>query len=137
MPLGGSDIQLICEIDEQGSFVGSKKNQRWLWYAWEPRMKRIVAHIFGDRSRKTLDKLLALLSPFNIRFYCTDDYVVYDNLPEEGYLTGKTFTQQIERNNLTHRTRLKRLNRKTISYSKSEEVYDKVIGTFIERENYV
>ncbi|MDE9557835.1 IS1 family transposase, partial [Xenorhabdus bovienii] len=29
-----------------------------LWYAWEPRMKRIVAHTFGDRSRKTLEKLL-------------------------------------------------------------------------------
>ncbi|CDL86224.1 hypothetical protein XCR1_2870001 [Xenorhabdus cabanillasii JM26] len=48
--------------------MGNKKNQRWLWYAWESRLKRIVAHVFGDRSRKTLDKLLALLSPFNIRF---------------------------------------------------------------------
>ncbi|WP_340615970.1 IS1 family transposase, partial [Xenorhabdus entomophaga] len=26
---------------------------------------------------------------------------------------------------------------KTIGYSKSEEMHDKVIGTFIERENYV
>ncbi|MEX0447900.1 IS1 family transposase, partial [Xenorhabdus sp. SGI246] len=92
---------------------------------------------FGDRSRKTRDKLLALLSPFNIRFYCTDDYAVYHCLPEENHLVGKTFTQRIERNNLTHRTRLKRLNRKTIGYSKSEEMHDKVIGTFIERENYV
>ncbi|WP_340619149.1 IS1 family transposase, partial [Xenorhabdus entomophaga] len=25
----------------------------------------------------------------------------------------------------------------TIGYSKSEEMHDKVIGTFIERENYV
>ncbi|WP_083600300.1 IS1 family transposase [Xenorhabdus eapokensis] len=46
--------------------------------------------------------MLALLSPFNIRFYCTDDYGVYDLLPEEGHLTGKTFTQRIERTNLTH-----------------------------------
>ncbi|CDH07315.1 Insertion element iso-IS1n protein insB (fragment) [Xenorhabdus bovienii str. oregonense] len=86
-----------------------------------------MAHVFGDRSRKTLDKLLALLSSFNIRFYCTDDDVVYDNLPEEDHLTGKTFTQ---------RTQVKRLNRKTISYSKSEEMHDKVIGTFIERGYY-
>ncbi|WP_244590771.1 IS1 family transposase, partial [Xenorhabdus hominickii] len=64
------------------------------------------------------------------------DYVVYDNLPEEDHLTGKTFTQRIERTNLTQRTRIKRLNRKTISYSKSEEMHDKVIGTFIEREYY-
>ncbi|MDE1480851.1 IS1 family transposase, partial [Xenorhabdus bovienii] len=28
-------------------------------------------------------------------------------------------------------------NRKTIGYSKSEEMHDKVIGTFIERENYI
>lgn len=97
-------------------------------------MKRIVAHVFGDRSRRTRDKLLALLSPFKIRFYCTDNYVVYDCLSEEAYLTGKTFTQRIER---THLTRLKRLNRKTIGYSKSEEVHDKVIGTFIECENYI
>ncbi len=137
LPLDGNNIQLICEIDEQWSFVGSKKNQRWLWYAWEPRMKRIVAHVFGDRSRKTLDKLLALLSPFKVRFYCTDDYAVYDCLSEEEHLTGKRFTQRIERTNLTHRIRLKRLNRKTIGYSKSEEMHDKVIGTFIERENYV
>ncbi|MDE9537301.1 IS1 family transposase, partial [Xenorhabdus bovienii] len=122
LPLDGKNIQLICEIDEQWSFVGNKKNQRWLWYAWEPRLKRILAHVFGDRSRKTLDKLLALLSPFDIRFYCTDDYVVYDSLPEKERLTGKTFTQRIERTNLTHRTRIKRLNRKTLGYSKSAEM---------------
>ncbi|MBC8950600.1 transposase [Xenorhabdus sp. TS4] len=100
-------------------------------------MKRIVAHVFGDRRRKTRDKLLAQLFPFNIRFYCTDDYVVYHCFPEENQLVGKTFTQRIERNNLTHCTRLKKLNRKTIGYSKSEEMHDKVIETFIECENYV
>ncbi|CDG21626.1 protein of unknown function [Xenorhabdus poinarii G6] len=92
---------------------------------------------FGDRSRKTLDKLLALLSPLNLRFYCTDNYAVYDSLPEEKRLTGKTFTQRIERKDLTHRTRIKRLNRKTIGYSKSEEMHDKVIGTFIEYKHYL
>ncbi|CDG86929.1 hypothetical protein XBFFL1_620001 [Xenorhabdus bovienii str. feltiae Florida] len=48
--------------------MGNKKNQRGLWYAWEPCLKRIVAHVFGDRSRKTLDKLLALLSPLILGF---------------------------------------------------------------------
>ncbi|MDE1478485.1 IS1 family transposase [Xenorhabdus bovienii] len=58
------------------------------------------------------------------------------NLTEEDHLTGKTFTQRIERTNLTQRTRVKRLNRKTISYLKSEEINDKMIGTFIEREYF-
>ncbi len=53
LPLGGRDIELICEVDEQWSYVGNKKNQRWLWYAWEPRLKRVVAHVFGDRSTAT------------------------------------------------------------------------------------
>nr|WP_282561670.1 IS1 family transposase [Providencia sp. 21OH12SH02B-Prov] len=35
------------------------------------------------------------------------------------------------------RNRLKRLNRKTLGYSKSPEMHDKIIGTFIEREYYL
>uniref|UniRef100_UPI0035A5917C IS1 family transposase n=1 Tax=Xenorhabdus taiwanensis TaxID=3085177 RepID=UPI0035A5917C len=31
------------------------------------------------------------------------------------------------------RNRIKRLNRKTLGYSKSPEMHDKVIGTFIEK----
>ncbi|BET96077.1 hypothetical protein TCT1_09980 [Xenorhabdus sp. TCT-1] len=95
-----------------------------------------MAHVFGDRSRKTLKKL-ALLSHFTIRFYCTDGDAVYDCLPKKKHFRGKKFTQRIERTNLTLRTRIKRLNRKTIGYSKSEEMHDKVIGTFIEREYYL
>ncbi|MDC9623944.1 IS1 family transposase [Xenorhabdus sp. XENO-7] len=136
-PLAGSEIHIICEIDEQWSFVGNKKNQRWLWYAWEPNQKQIIAHVFGDRSKKTLEKLLALLASFEIQYYCTDNYAVYDCLPERTHLRGKKFTQRIERMNLTLRTRIKRLNRKTICYSKSEILHDKIIGTFIEREYYL
>lgn len=38
--------------------------------------------------------------------------------------------------NLTLRNQLKRLNRKTLGYSKSPEMHDRIIGTFIEREYY-
>ncbi len=51
-------------------------------------------------------------------------------------LIGKNFTQRIERENLTLRNRIKRLNRKTLGYSKSPEMHDKVIGPFIKREYY-
>lgn len=68
--------------------------------------------------------------------WCTDRFSAYAILPANQHLTGKRFTQGIERMNLTLRTRLKRLNRKTIGYSKSVELHEKVIGTFIEREYY-
>ncbi|MGL9736504.1 MAG: IS1 family transposase, partial [Symbiopectobacterium sp.] len=40
----------------------------------------------------------------------------------------------IERENLTPRNRLKRLNRKTLGYSTSSEMHDRNISTYIERE---
>lgn len=119
------------------SFVGNKKQQRWLWYAWEPRLKRIIAHAFGNRSKKTLRKLLGLLSGFNVAFWCTDNFSAYELLPGKKHITGKLYTQRIERENLNLRNRLKRLNRKTLGYSKSAERHDKIIGTFIEREHYL
>nr|AKQ76698.1 transposase [Candidatus Endozoicomonas cretensis] len=128
---------MICEMDEQWSFVGSKKNQRWLWYAWEPRFKRIIAHAFGRRTDATLKKLLKLLEPYRFEFFCTDDWASYAKLlPEKKHIIGKHFTQRIERQNLNFRTRLKRLARRSICFSRSEEVHDKVIGEFIYREHY-
>ncbi len=113
------------------SFIGNKKRQRWLWYAWEPRLKRIIGHVFGSRSKK-------LLSGFNVAFWCTDGYRAYNGaLPTAKHIVGKLYTQRIERENLTLRNRLKRLNRKTLGYSKSPEMHDRIIGTFIEREYYV
>lgn len=54
-------------------------------------------------------------------------------VPKDKHLTGKIFTQRIKRNNLTLRTRIKRLARKTICFSRSLEVHEKVIGAFIEK----
>ncbi|AHA67045.1 Transposase [Shigella dysenteriae 1617] len=45
-------------------------------------------------------------------------------------------SQRIERNNLTLRTRIKRLARKTICFSRSVEIHEKVIGTFIEKHMF-
>ncbi|WP_187655748.1 IS1 family transposase, partial [Xenorhabdus sp. PB62.4] len=122
LPLENVNVQLICEVDEIWSFVGNKKYQRWLWYAWEPRLKRIIAHTLGRRSKKTLKKLLKKLSRFNVAFWCTDKFKAYNMLPENTHLVGKSFTQRIERENLTLRNRIKRLNRKTLGYSKSPEM---------------
>ncbi|GAD74071.1 putative transposase [Vibrio azureus NBRC 104587] len=97
----------------------------------------MIAHAFGKRDTDTFNELQRLLSKFTIPFYCTDDYSVYSSsLPKEKHIIGKRYTQRIERTNLTLRSRIKRLARKTIGFSKSEEMHDKVIGTFIEREYY-
>ncbi|EFW11169.1 transposase, IS1 family, partial [Serratia symbiotica str. Tucson] len=40
-------------------------------------------------------------------------------LPDKKHITGKLYTQRVERENLTLRNRPKRLNRKTFGHSKS------------------
>ena len=46
---------------------------------------------------------------------------------------GKRPTQQLERQQLTWRTRSKRLVRQTLCFSKSTEMHDIVIGLFVNR----
>ncbi|ALP42727.1 transposase [Aeromonas schubertii] len=73
----------------------------------------------------------------SIHFITSDDWGGYAReVPNEMHLTGKIFTQRIERNNLTLRTRIKRLARKTICFSRSVELHEKVIGAFIERHHF-
>ncbi|EDC2510109.1 IS1 family transposase, partial [Salmonella enterica] len=64
----------------------------------------------------------------------SDDWGSYSReVPGDKHLTGKIFTQRIERNNLTQRTRIKRLARQTLCFSRSVELHEKVIGAFIEK----
>ena len=77
-------------------------------------------------------ELKELLKPFGITVFYTDDWGAYSrNLPMNSHITGKSHTQRIERKNLTLRTRIKRLARRTICFSKSVRMHDIVIGLAI------
>ena len=134
----GSDsillLPVVLELDEQWSFVGNKSNQRWLWLAINHYTSEILAYTFGCRTDTALKQLKYLLSSFNITKYFTDGLGAYQRLlPQEQHEEGKRNTQKIERKFLTFRTRIKRLARKTICFSKSEWMHDIVIGLFINR----
>ena len=71
-----------------------------------------------------------------VHFY-TDGAGVYERyLPASAHTVGKANTPQIERNHLTLRTRIKRLARKTICFSKSVFLHDTVIGLFVNRYEF-
>ncbi len=128
-------LERVCEVDEQWSCVGSKTNQHWLWYACSPHLKTVFVYALGSRQNSVLAMLLEKLKDVSFRLYCTDDWEAYKRLlPKEKHLITKKYTQSIEWQNLNFRTRIKRLTRKTICFSKSEEIHDKVTGEFINRE---
>ncbi len=82
-------------------------------------------------------ELKALLKPFGIGRYFTDGWGAYQrHLDPTEHEIGKRNTQQLERKHLTLRTRIKRLTRKTICFSKSTEMHDTVIGLFINRVEF-
>ncbi len=123
-----------AELDEQWSFVNSKFNQRWLWHAVDHTTNTVLAYAFGKRTDKVFKTLKELLAPFNIKRFYTDNWGAYDrHLNPAEHVVGKTNTQKIERKNLNFRTRIKRLARKTICFSKSEEMHDIVIGLLINK----
>ena len=123
---------LALEMDEMWSFYHDKKHQVWLWWAVEHSTNTPVAFTFGTREHKYLDELLKLLKPFNIKTVYTDNNFAYQNkIAPDILILGKKNTQKIERNHLTLRTRIKRITRKSICFSKNKDIHQTVIGSFI------
>ena len=125
---------LRLEADEQWSFVQRKKNQRWLWWVEDFDSGQVVAFVFGRRTHQTFQRLRNLLKEHQIRVkkWFTDDWWAYlDLLKPKKHQRGKRNTQKLERKHLDLRTRIKRLARRTICFSKSEVMHDTTIGLFI------
>lgn len=123
-----------AELDEMWSFVKDKEQQRWLWHAIDHRTGKVLAYVFGSRKDVVFLELQKLLAPFGIKRFLSDDWGAYSrHIDSTRHIIGKRNTQKIERKHLTLRTRIKRLVRKTICFSKSIQMHDIVIGLFINR----
>ena len=116
------------------SFVGSKQQSRWLWWVEDAINGEVVAFVFGRRTHATFRRLLALLEKAQIQVsgWITDAWWAYfDCLDQTRRIESKALLQTLERKHLTLRTRLKRLTRRTICFSKSVVIHDTLIGLFI------
>ena len=66
-----------AEMDEMWSFVGKKKDQRWLWHAIDHCTGAVLAYVFGRRKDEVFLQLKALLEPFGLTRYYTDHWGAY------------------------------------------------------------
>jgi insertion element IS1 protein InsB len=118
-------------------FVGNKDAARWLWHAIDHHTGCVVAYAVGRRADQVFLELKALLAPFGVTRYYSDKWATYQrHLPPEQHTVGKRYMQKIERKHLTFRTRLKRLARQTLCFSRSTAMHDVVIGLFINRYEF-
>ena len=131
------EVEQAAEMDEMWSYVGCKADQRWLWHAIDRATGIVLAYTFGRRQDEIFLRLKKMLEPFGITRFYTDDWGAYErHLDAEKHVVGKKNTQRIERKHLTLRTRIKRLARKTICFSKSTRMHDIVIGLFVNRYEF-
>ncbi len=124
-------------IDEMWSWVGKRKaGKRWIWYAQCAKSGKILAFQIGKRNDKTCKKLMKKLEHLTIHSYCTDAWASYKKyIPAEKHIISKAKTQKIERQNLNFRTHIKRLCRKTICFSKKDDMHYGFIKAYIWRKN--
>lgn len=128
------DPEVEAEVDEMWSFVHSKDQQRWLGWAIDHRTGQVLAYVLANHKDRAFVELKALLEPFGIMQFYSDGWGAYErHIAPVFHTVGKCNTQKIERKHLTLRTRIKRLARKTICFSKSIVMHDVVIGLFINR----
>jgi insertion element IS1 protein InsB len=128
---------LTSEVDEMWSYVAKKRNPRWLWHAIDHHSEKVLAYVFGRRKDEVFLRLQAVLEPFGITRFYTDGWGTYArHVDAEKHTVGKEHMQRIESKHITLRTRIKRLVRRTICFSKTEHMHDLVVGLFINRYEF-
>ncbi len=109
------------EVDELWSFVGHKKNVVWITYAIERETKKVIGFYVGGKSKLTIKPLVDTLLSLRPRRIYTDRLNIYPSLiPGRIHKVFQYCTNTIERMNLTLRTHIKRLARKTICFSRNK-----------------
>lgn len=130
----------VLELDELWSFVQRRKDKRWVWLAQCRRTRQIVAYAIGDRGEATCRVLWERIPERYKKCVCyTDFWAAYAQvLPTEQHCaTGKGAGQtcHIERFNNTLRQRLGRFVRRTLSFSKTDQMHENCLRLFLHEHN--
>jgi len=119
------------EMDEIWTFIGNKTNVAWITYAIERKSKRVVGFALGSKTKENIQPLVNELILSVAKHIYTDRLNIYPALiPNTTHKRFQYCTNIIERNNLTLRTHLKRLGRKTICFSRSFSILFNVLKIY-------
>ena len=132
------------QADEMWSFVQRKKQKRWIWIAYDPVHRLVIAYHIGNRGIKAANQFWKKI-PVTLRRckFETDDWDAYQSIiPAKQHKVGKDLTYFIEGFNTTIRARVSRLVRKSLSFSKLDQWHNLAIGWFfwqfnLERQPYI
>ena len=119
------------EMDELRTYCGNKKNESWLMYAINKKTGVIIDFCVGRRTKENIKKVVESVLNLNPRRVYTDGLNIYQSLLSDNiHRVFKSCTNKIERKNLTLRTHLKRLNRKTICFTRAENMLSNCVRLY-------
>jgi IS1 family transposase len=125
----------VYEVDEMWTYVGKNRpsNYCWITYAINRRTGCVIDVVIGSRSKENLKKVIDSVKMYNPKKIVTDRLKTYPNLikPTE-HDTKRYSNNRIERANLTLRTHIKRLFRKTICFSKSKKMLEACVLLYMD-----
>lgn len=113
-------ISSTYEVDEVHTYIGNKSRAVWIVYALERNTGNVAGFNIGNRSTKTIAVIIDRLALLSAQRIYTDQLSHYRSIvPKSMHKVTPYGTNHIERKNLTLRTHLKRLSRRTICFSRS------------------
>lgn len=122
----------VYEVDELYTYIGRKSNPCYIMYAINRKTKQVIDFVCGARNKENIDKIIKRLLSLSPKRIYTDKLNIFAALiPATLHRTFQYRTNAIERKNLTIRTHLKRLSRKTICYSKSKKMLEACFKLYV------
>lgn len=109
------------ELDELCTYTckNNPSNHEYIIYAINRKTRQIIDICIGKRTSENIAQVVNAVLELNPKRIYTDKLNSYPTLiPKHMHKPGRYVTNKIERMNLTLRTHLKRLSRKTICFSK-------------------
>lgn len=120
------------EVDEMYTFIKCKAQQCYITYAINKSTKRVIDFVVGGRTKENLGKVIASLYELYPKKIFTDKLNIYSSLIDKTIHRANAYKiNHIERFNLTLRTHLKRLSRRTICFSKSKEMLENCLRIYL------
>jgi insertion element IS1 protein InsB len=119
------------QVDELYTFVQNKNKGIYVIYSWSQDLKQVLSLTVGSRSKSNLRLVINPLLAVEVETINTDHYSGYKGVvPQKKHTTFKRRNNGIERQNLNLRTHLKRLNKRTICFSKSVSMLESVLKIY-------
>ena len=107
-------------MDELKTYIKNKGRDYWVIYALDKQNGQVVDWKVGKRTTVNLQRVTDTPLLAKCKQIYTDRLSIYRQIiPSAIHKVKRYGTNKIERKNLSLRTHLKRLNRKTICFSKS------------------